>query len=284
MPDNHLGYGLPIGGVLGTYNSVIPYGVGVDIACRMMCTITDLPAAMLKDVFAPMVDPLIRAITGGTVFGVGGAQKERLDHAVMDMDWNVTKVTRDLKDKACAAAWHVGQRQSLRRVRHRDADGAGARPAGGRVRRAAFAQRQPRHGRGGLQDLQRHRHGPAAKELRAFKQSGVAGPGQRGRPGVLGGDEPDGRIRRGQPSHDPRSRAEAGGGGVAGRDREPPQFRLEGSPRRQGGDRPPQGCDAGGRGRAGRHSGLDGRPGVRRARQGEGRERCVRRRTAPVAA
>src|SRR5260370_2731380 len=31
MPDNHLGYGLPIGGVLGTYNSVIPYGVGVDI-------------------------------------------------------------------------------------------------------------------------------------------------------------------------------------------------------------------------------------------------------------
>jgi len=100
MPDNHLGYGLPIGGVLGTYNSVIPYGVGVDIACRMMCTITDLPAATLKDVFAPTVDPLIRAITGGTVFGVGGAQKEKLDHAVLDMDWNVTKVTRELKDKA----------------------------------------------------------------------------------------------------------------------------------------------------------------------------------------
>jgi tRNA-splicing ligase RtcB len=100
MPDNHLGYGLPIGGVLGTYNSVIPYGVGVDIACRMMCTITDLPAATLKDVFAPAVDPLIRAITGGTVFGVGGAQKEKLDHAVLDMDWNVTKVTREVKDKA----------------------------------------------------------------------------------------------------------------------------------------------------------------------------------------
>jgi tRNA-splicing ligase RtcB len=100
MPDNHLGYGLPIGGVLGTYNSVIPYGVGVDIACRMMCTITDLPAATLKDVFAPTVDPLIRAITGGTVFGVGGAQKEKLDHAVLDMDWNITKVTRQMKDKA----------------------------------------------------------------------------------------------------------------------------------------------------------------------------------------
>jgi tRNA-splicing ligase RtcB (3'-phosphate/5'-hydroxy nucleic acid ligase) len=100
MPDNHLRYGLPIGGVLATYNSVIPYGVGVDIACRMMCTITDLPAKTLKDVFAPAVDPLIRAITGGTVFGVGGAQSEKLDHAVLDMDWNITKITRALKDKA----------------------------------------------------------------------------------------------------------------------------------------------------------------------------------------
>jgi len=86
--------------VLATYNSVIPYGVGVDIACRMMCTITDLPAAKLKDVFAPTVDPLIRAITGGTVFGIGGDQKEKLDHAVLDMDWNITKVTREVKDKA----------------------------------------------------------------------------------------------------------------------------------------------------------------------------------------
>src|SRR5260370_6416703 len=66
----------------------------------MMCTITDLPAATLKDVFAPAVDPLIGAITGGTVFGVGGAQKDKLDHAVLDMDWNVTKITRELKDKA----------------------------------------------------------------------------------------------------------------------------------------------------------------------------------------
>jgi tRNA-splicing ligase RtcB len=35
MPDAHSGYGLPIGGVLATENAVIPYGVGVDIGCRM---------------------------------------------------------------------------------------------------------------------------------------------------------------------------------------------------------------------------------------------------------
>ena len=38
MPDAHLGYGLPIGGVLATRNAVIPYAVGVDIACRMKMT------------------------------------------------------------------------------------------------------------------------------------------------------------------------------------------------------------------------------------------------------
>src|SRR4051812_32324724 len=32
MPDAHQGYGLPIGGVLATDKTVIPYAVGVDIA------------------------------------------------------------------------------------------------------------------------------------------------------------------------------------------------------------------------------------------------------------
>lgn len=41
MPDAHVGYGLPIGGVLATENAVIPYAVGVDIACRMKTTVLD---------------------------------------------------------------------------------------------------------------------------------------------------------------------------------------------------------------------------------------------------
>jgi len=39
MPDAHLGYGLPIGGVLATKNEVIPYAVGLDIGCRMCLTV-----------------------------------------------------------------------------------------------------------------------------------------------------------------------------------------------------------------------------------------------------
>lgn len=43
MPDAHVGYGLPIGGVLATYNSVIPYGVGMDIGCRMCLSVFPFP-------------------------------------------------------------------------------------------------------------------------------------------------------------------------------------------------------------------------------------------------
>ncbi len=42
MPDAHVGYGLPIGGVLATENAVIPYAVGVQIACRMKMSVLDI--------------------------------------------------------------------------------------------------------------------------------------------------------------------------------------------------------------------------------------------------
>src|SRR6266513_2681302 len=42
MPDAHVGYGLPIGGVLATEDTVIPHAVGVDTACRMKMTGLDI--------------------------------------------------------------------------------------------------------------------------------------------------------------------------------------------------------------------------------------------------
>jgi tRNA-splicing ligase RtcB len=47
MPDAHQGYGLPIGGVLAVDNAVIPYGVGMDIGCRMALSVFDLPPRYL---------------------------------------------------------------------------------------------------------------------------------------------------------------------------------------------------------------------------------------------
>jgi len=99
MPDAHPGYGLPIGGVLATRNAVIPYAVGVDIACRMKLTVLDLPAKQLDK----RSERFVRAIGAETRFGVGahfsGTPRE---HAVMDADWSVSPVTREMKDKARA--------------------------------------------------------------------------------------------------------------------------------------------------------------------------------------
>jgi tRNA-splicing ligase RtcB len=96
MPDAHLGYGLPIGGVLATDNAVIPYAVGVDIACRMKMTVYDLPAA---DVDRKR-DRLIGAIEGETRFGVGARFEDRRDHEVMDADWAVSPITKANRDRA----------------------------------------------------------------------------------------------------------------------------------------------------------------------------------------
>lgn len=42
MPDAHLGYGMPIGGVLATKGVIIPNAVGVDIGCGMVAVRTSL--------------------------------------------------------------------------------------------------------------------------------------------------------------------------------------------------------------------------------------------------
>lgn len=100
MPDAHLGYGLPIGGVLATENAVVPYAVGVDIACRMKLTVLDLPVEMLDQ--DRKRERLIKAIETETRFGTGakfarGAQRQ---HDVIDADWNISPVTKELKSKA----------------------------------------------------------------------------------------------------------------------------------------------------------------------------------------
>ncbi|MEY4905852.1 MAG: hypothetical protein RLZZ292_3667, partial [Bacteroidota bacterium] len=67
MPDAHQGYGLPIGGVLATDNAVIPYGVGVDIGCRMCLSIFALPATEL----ATRQKEFRKLLLEHTKFGIG---------------------------------------------------------------------------------------------------------------------------------------------------------------------------------------------------------------------
>jgi tRNA-splicing ligase RtcB len=99
MPDAHAGYGLPIGGVLATKNAVIPYGVGVDIGCRMALSVFDIPEAH----FFAHEAKYKRELIAHTKFGAGNGFKgnERADHAVLESPvFDMNALLRQLRDKA----------------------------------------------------------------------------------------------------------------------------------------------------------------------------------------
>lgn len=96
MPDTHQGYGLPIGGVLATENAVIPYGVGVDIGCRMCLTFYDIIPEFLEK----NRSKLNLILQENTAFGYQELKKP-MDDAIFERpEFNVLSVVKPLKDKA----------------------------------------------------------------------------------------------------------------------------------------------------------------------------------------
>src|SRR5512141_284782 len=82
MPDAHVGYGLPIGGVLATDDVVIPYAVGVDIACRMRLSLYEVSPILIgqkKSMFE-------NALWEETAFGMGAkwTGSKKANHEVLD--------------------------------------------------------------------------------------------------------------------------------------------------------------------------------------------------------
>ncbi len=80
MADAHQGYGLPIGGVLATENAVIPYGVGVDIGCRMCLSIFDYPGNQLTSESRRFKNVLLE----NTLFGAGKEFATMADHEIIE--------------------------------------------------------------------------------------------------------------------------------------------------------------------------------------------------------
>ena len=100
MADAHIGYSLPIGGVVATKGAVVPGFVGADIACRMMLSIIRIPESL--DYIETYEDEIIKAIEKETRFGMGSEfqDSDRRQHEVMDEDWGITEITAQLKDSA----------------------------------------------------------------------------------------------------------------------------------------------------------------------------------------
>lgn len=97
MPDAHVGYGVPIGGVIATDNVVIPYAIGVDIGCRMSLTIFEESDTFFNRYSHGMKE----ALREWTHFGMEGGLAAKQDHAVLeDARFQSTDLLRRLQVKA----------------------------------------------------------------------------------------------------------------------------------------------------------------------------------------
>jgi len=97
MPDAHVGFSLPVGGVLATENAVIPYAVGVDIGCRMALSVFDL-----GEKYLPMNAHALKTALGAyTHFDMDGGLPFEQEHEVLDrLEFGATDLLRKLHGKA----------------------------------------------------------------------------------------------------------------------------------------------------------------------------------------
>ena len=96
MPDAHQGYGLPIGGVLATDNAVIPYGVGVDIGCRMSLSIFDLRPNLLQQ----ETEKFQKMLLNHSRFGLEVFDNPLEDPIFEREEFKYIKVVKNLKNRA----------------------------------------------------------------------------------------------------------------------------------------------------------------------------------------
>ncbi len=87
MADHHIGYAVPIGGVLAYRNHVSPSGVGYDIACGNKAVRLDISAREARRYIKKIMNDIWNTIS----FGVGMKNRERVDHPLFDDDpaWEV---------------------------------------------------------------------------------------------------------------------------------------------------------------------------------------------------
>lgn len=104
MADHHLGYAVPIGGVVAYEDKVSPSGVGYDIACGNKAVLLDAPAAEVRANIKTIMDDVFRHIS----FGVGRKNAERVDHPLFDNPLWADEPYRDLKKDAADQLGTVG--------------------------------------------------------------------------------------------------------------------------------------------------------------------------------
>jgi tRNA-splicing ligase RtcB len=80
MADHHLGYAVPIGGVVAYRDAISPSGVGFDIGCGNKAVRLDVPAADVVRDISKIMDSIVSRIS----FGMGRSNATPIDHPMFD--------------------------------------------------------------------------------------------------------------------------------------------------------------------------------------------------------
>ncbi len=103
--DNHLGYSVPVGGVIAFEKRICVNGVGFDIACGNKAVLLDCEASEVKGNIYRIMNEVQKHIS----FGVGRVNNEPVDHEIFDEPiWHDIPLLAGLKDKARSQLGTVG--------------------------------------------------------------------------------------------------------------------------------------------------------------------------------
>lgn len=105
MADHHIGYSVPVGGVVAYKKAINVNGVGFDIACGNKAVRLDCDAEEIKGNIYRTMNEVRKHIS----FGMGRRNNETVDHAIFDDPiWSEIELLQNLKDKAVAQLGTVG--------------------------------------------------------------------------------------------------------------------------------------------------------------------------------
>ena len=97
MGDNHIGYSVPVGGVVAYEKHINVNGVGFDIACGNKAVLVDCDAESLKGNIYRTMNEIQKHIS----FGMGRKNNEKVEHELFDDPlWSTIPILNALKDKA----------------------------------------------------------------------------------------------------------------------------------------------------------------------------------------
>ena len=105
MADHHIGYSVPVGGVVAYERSINVNGVGFDIGCGNKAVLLDCDITDVKNNIYRNMNEIQKHIS----FGVGRKNNEKVEHDLFDDPvWGEIELLQRLKDKAREQLGTVG--------------------------------------------------------------------------------------------------------------------------------------------------------------------------------